>query len=124
MKVFVFISLYISLFLTACEHNSVDPDGDNVLRTIEYKIVNKTNKDYSILFYSYKDTTDKNERDFETIPLKANSESAVFKTKYKHAQLTCIYNDNVNSESKTDYYPGESTFYELTENQVNIIELK
>lgn len=122
MKVFVF--MFISFLLIACEHNSAAPDGDSIDRTIEYKIVNKTNKDYSILFYSYKDTTDKNERDFESIPLNANSETTVFKTKYKHAQLTCIYNDGANSGSKTDYYPSESAFYELAENQVNIIELK
>lgn len=127
MKIIIYLILILTLFISCSKNEGYGDDGV-VYRTIDYKIINKTDKKYSIVFNSYKYKNDKDEMDFESLTLNANEESKQLKTKYKYANLLCIYEkdlgDGMKPQSVSVFYPSRSTFYELEEGEVNIIELK
>lgn len=127
MKKYLFLILFIVIF-ASCSKNEEYGDDGVVYRTIDYKIINKTDKKYSIVFNSYKYKNDKEEMDFESLTLNPNEESKQLKTKYKYANILCIYEkdlgDGMKPQSVSVFYPSRSTFYELKEGEVNIIELE
>lgn len=130
MEKLLLLLLFMSLCFTSCGGDDEEDYVPEPNRNIEFKIINKTNHNFtsvSISVYKYKN--DKSENDFIIHSGNLNSGEEITKrTFYKYVNILCLYEkelgDGMKPQTIYNFYPTKSTFYELKENDINIIELK
>lgn len=130
MEKLLLLLLFMSLYFTSCGGDDNEEYVPEPNRNIEFRIINKTNHNFisvSISVYKYKN--DKSEKDFIIHSGSLNSgEQITERTFYKYVNILCLYEkelgDGMKPQTIYNFYPTKSTFYELKENEINIIELE